>query len=290
MLRTKNMVSKPLVRLIRRTIKGVIMLLGLIVGLQTVHVDVGGLITGLGIGGIGIAFAAKDTISHMFGSLVIFLDRPFQIGDWVIIDKVEGYVEDVGFRTTRVRTFYNSLVYIPNAKLVDTNIDNMELRIYRRFRTFLKIHLHTPEPLLQAYVEGLRAITAAHPMTRKDAYLIYVTDFHEYSIEITFWIFLAARSFIEELTARQEVILQMISLARRLGIEFAYPTRTVHIDSQFPHEGHRQAAHEREWTEDELRAVVKAYGPGGKHANERFALTHGYFPSQASRRRDTTEV
>lgn len=296
MLRTKNMISKPLVRLVRRFIKGVILILGLIVALQTVHVDVGGLLAGLGIGGIGLAFAAKDTVSHMFGSLVIFLDRPFQIGDWVIIEaggwglKAEGYVEDVGFRTTRVRTFYNSLVYIPNARLVDTQIDNMELRLWRRYRTFLKLHLHTPEPVVQAFVEGLRAIAAAHPTTRKDAYLIYLTDFHEYALEVTFWIFLKARSFVEELVARQEVILSIISLARRLGIEFVYPTRTVHIDSQYPHEGARKPAHDRDWTVDELRAVVKAYGPGGRYANERFAMTHGYLPSQRRQRRDTTEI
>ena len=76
------------------------------------------LLAGLGIGGIGFAFAARDTLGNFFGSLTVVVDRPFQVGDWVVIGDVEGTVEDVGFRSSRIRTFYNSLVTIPNGNLV----------------------------------------------------------------------------------------------------------------------------------------------------------------------------
>src|SRR5690606_13885254 len=93
--------------------------------------NVGALIAGLGIGGLAVALAAQDTLCNLFGGIMVLADRPFQVGDWIVIGDVEGTVEKVGFRSMRVRTFKSSLVTIPNARVTDTNIDNMGLRQYR---------------------------------------------------------------------------------------------------------------------------------------------------------------
>ena len=103
------------------------------------------IIAGLGIGGIAFALAAKDTLSNIFGSLTVLVDRPFHIGDWVVIGgETEGNVEDVGLRSTRIRTFYDSIVTVPNGQLTNVVIDNFGQRKYRRYRTNVSVEYSTP--------------------------------------------------------------------------------------------------------------------------------------------------
>ena len=130
--RTDTKLDDQLVPLVQRALKVTVVLIGIVFVLQNLNVDVASLLAGLGIGGLAFALAAKDTVSNLFGSITIFLDKPFAIGDWVSVAGVEGVVEEVGFRSTRVRTFYNSLVSIPNSKFTDAVVDNFGLRQYRR--------------------------------------------------------------------------------------------------------------------------------------------------------------
>jgi hypothetical protein len=112
---THTKLDDQLVPLLRKSMKVVVVLAGVLFGLQNLDVDVGSLLAGLGIGGIAFALAAKDTVSNFFGSVMIFVDRPFQIGDWIHVDGAEGIVEEVGFRTTRVRAFDDAMLIVPNA-------------------------------------------------------------------------------------------------------------------------------------------------------------------------------
>ena len=124
---TETKLDDQLVPLARRALKIFIVSIGTVFVLQNLNYDVASLIAGLGIGGLAFALAAKDTIANLFGSATIFASRPFQIGDWVVIGgSTEGVVESVGFRSTRVRTFYNSLIGIPNAKVADAVVDNYQ--------------------------------------------------------------------------------------------------------------------------------------------------------------------
>lgn len=212
---------------------------------------------------------------------MIFVDRPFQIGDWVIIGNIEGTVEDVGFRTTRIRTFYDSLVTVPNAKLTDTSIDNMGMRSYRRIKLMLGLTYSTSPEQMQAFVEGLRAIVAAHPDTRKDKYEIHFNNYGPYSLDVLFYVFVKVSNWSEELRARHELLLSALELAQRIGVEFAFPTSTLHVDS-LPQQPPRVVGHTVE--RDELRSIVQSYGPGGQLANPRFALTHGFYAAQSASR------
>jgi MscS family membrane protein len=163
---TESKLDDQLVTLVRKALKVLVILSGALFLLQNLDVNVGSLVTGLGIGGVAVALAAKDTIANFFGSLMIFIDRPFQIGDWVKIGDTEGIVEVVGFRSTRVRTFYNSLVTVPNAHFTESAIDNIGLRQYRRVKTTLCITYDSAPEQIQAFVEGIRAIKVANPHTR----------------------------------------------------------------------------------------------------------------------------
>jgi MscS family membrane protein len=183
-----------LVPLVRKTLKAFVIVVGSLFILKYgLRVDIVPYLTGLSIGGLAFALAAQDTIKNFFGSIMIFIDKPFQVGDWITSGEVDGTVEEVGFRSTRVRTFRNSLVYIPNGKIADATIDNHGLRKYRRFYTNITITYETPPELIEVFVDGLREIVRKHPKTRKDFYNIYLNNLASYSLEVMFYVFFAVR-------------------------------------------------------------------------------------------------
>ncbi|MCB9264439.1 MAG: mechanosensitive ion channel family protein [Lewinellaceae bacterium] len=231
--RTESKMDEQLLPVMRRIIQFLFLAGGVIQILRVLQVDITTLIAGISIGGLALALAAQDTLKNFFGSMMIFLDKPFQIGDWINFSGVDGTVEEVGFRSTRVRTFANSLVYVPNGKLADMVVNNYGLRAYRRFNTKISITYDTPTALIDKFVEGLRQIVATHPQTRKDYYEIHLNEMSSSSLDILFYIFFEAPSWPEELKARHEVLLGILDLAHNLGVRFAFPTQTMHIE-EFP--------------------------------------------------------
>lgn len=250
--------------LINKLSKVAVVVLGIVFVLSNVGIDVKGLIAGLGIGGVALAFGAQDTVSNLFGGLTVFTDQPFQVGDWVIIDgKVEGTVEEVGFRSTRVRTFYGSVVTVPNSKVANSNVDNMGKRPFRRVKTTLGLTYDTPPDLIQAFVEGVRAILMAHPDTRKDAYEVHFRSFSASSLDVLVYFFLTNTDWNGELTARSEIFRQILRLADDLGVRFAYPSQSLYLEST----PERPAPPVQ--VPDDLRARVLAWGPDGAQVQDR---------------------
>lgn len=229
-LKTESKLDEQLVPIIKRTIQAIIVGIGIIQGLRILEVDVTALIAGISIGGLALALAAQDMLKNLFGSLTIFLDRPFQIGDWINFSGVDGTVEEVGFRSTRVRTFANSLVYVPNGKLADMVIDNYGLRHYRRFSTTISLTYDTPPVLIEKFVEGLREMVRNHPLTRKDAFEIHFNAMAEDSLDILFYIFFKAPTWSDELAGRQDILLSVLKLGKELGVRFAFPTSTLFVE------------------------------------------------------------
>jgi MscS family membrane protein len=226
-------IDDQLVPFFRRAIQIIVVILGIFYFLKNIGVDITPLIAGISIGGLAFALAAQDTIKNLFGSFTIFTDQPFQIGDWIVFEGSEGTVEEIGIRSTRIRTFYNSLVSVPNGKLADIKIDNMGRRQYRRFVTNISITYDTPPELIDLFVKGLRKIVENHPKTRRDSNQIYLNNLSDSSIQILFYIFFEVPDWSEELGAKHEILSEVIKLANLLNIRFAFPTQTLHIE-EFP--------------------------------------------------------
>lgn len=218
-----------LIPLLRKTMKTFIVVFGLIYIADSLNISIVPLLTGLGIGGVGFAFAAKDTLEHFFGSVTVIADRPFQVGDWVVINDTEGTVEEVGFRSTRVRTFYNSLVTIPNGNLVRAVVDNYGRRKYRRWKTHINLTYDTPPDKLEAFCEGLRELIRLHPYTRKDYYQIWLHQFGPHSLDVLVYVFWETPDWQTELRERHRLMMDTIRLADQIGVEFAFPTQTLHM-------------------------------------------------------------
>ena len=235
--KTDNTLDDQLVPLVRKALRSFVVIIGALFILDNLDFNVTAFLAGLSIGGLAFALAAQDTIKNFFGSLMIFIDKPFQIGDWVTSGEIDGTVEEVGFRSTRIRTFRNSVTYVPNGKLADAVVDNHGLRQYRRFSTKLALTYDTPPHLVELFVEGLRKIVEQHPDTRKDYYEVHLNDLGAHSLDVMFYIFFAVPSWSEELKAKHEILLKVMKLADTLGVRFAFPTQTLHMESFPGHAG-----------------------------------------------------
>ncbi len=284
--RTDTKLDDQLVPLVRKTLKLLMVVIGGLFILQNLDVDIGSLLAGVGLGGLAFALAAKDTVANFFGSVMIFTDRPFQIGDWVRIGSdIEGTVEEVGFRSTRIRTFYNSLVTVPNARLVDSMVDNLGARRYRRYKTTLSLTYDTPPEKVQAFCEGVRAIIQAMPGMRKDFYLVEFLDFGAHSLDVLLYCFMDVPDWATELRTRTYLNLEILRLAQALGVEFAFPTQTLHVASLPPQSG----AAVREAAPPDptgMAEVVQAFGPRGRLSRVRgVRITSGFDPGDRSESR-----
>ncbi len=259
--RTENTLDDQLVPLIRKTLRFFIVVMGVILILQNNGYNVASLIAGLGIGGLAVALAAKDTLANFFGSVTIFVDKPFRIGDWIKVGDVEGTVEEVGFRTTRVRTFYNSLISVPNSNIATTDIDNLGMRQYRRFRTMLNLTYSTTPLQMEAFVEGIKAIVKANTNFRQDYFEVHFNNMGAHALDVLVYVFFDVPDWSTELQQRHNFLLEILRLADEVGVEFAFPTQTLHVDSVHNAEPRKVG---QDKSEDELAAGITAFGPGGE--------------------------
>ncbi|TNE86016.1 MAG: mechanosensitive ion channel family protein [Deltaproteobacteria bacterium] len=258
---TESRLDDQAIPLLRQAGQIIVWTLGVLFVLQNNGVDVWSLVAGLGIGGLAVALAAQDTLANVFGSVTIFIDKPFQVGDWVKVGDVEGTVEEVGFRSTRIRTFYNSLVTIPNSKFNSTNVDNMGARHRRRVKMVLGLTYDTPPEKVQAYVEGVRAILATHPYVER-TYEVHFYNLGGSALEILVYYHLKVPGWTEELESRAQNLQEFMRLADELGVSFAFPSTSVYIESTPerplpPHEAGDIAA---------LEASAAKFAPGGELA------------------------
>jgi len=226
---TQNKFDDVLIPLVRKTVKVFIIAIGLVYAADSLRIQLMPLLASLGIGGVAFAFAAKDTVENFFGSVAVLIDRPFEVGDWVVIGEHEGTVEEVGFRSTRVRTFYNSQITVPNSNLVRAIVDNYGRREYRRWKTYIGVQYDTPPDKLVAFTEGIRELVRTHPYTRKDYFQVYLNRFGPSSLDILLYIFHAVPDWSTELRERERMFLDIVRLADQLGVQFAFPTQTVHL-------------------------------------------------------------
>ncbi|MCH2450901.1 MAG: mechanosensitive ion channel family protein [Gracilimonas sp.] len=259
--KTETELDDQLIPLIRKTLRFFVLIMGVIAILQNNGINVASLIAGLGIGGLAVALAARETLANFFGSVTIFLDRPFKIGDWIKSGDVEGTVEEVGFRSTRIRTFYNSLVSVPNSNLANADIDNLGLRRYRRLKTVLNLTYSTTPKQMEAFVEGIKAIVKANKHFRQDMYEVHFNSFGAHSLDVLVYVFFNVPDWSTELQQRHNFFLEVLRLAKEVGVEFAFPTQTLHMDSFYKEEP-RKVGEER--SEEELASAVHEFGPGGK--------------------------
>ena len=271
--RTDSQLDDQLVPLARTAGKVFVGVVGAIFVLQNLNINITSLVAGLGIGGVAVALAAQDSIKNLLGGATILADKPFQVGDWVVIGGYEGTVEQVGFRSTRIRTFADSLITMPNARITDTEVNNMGRRSWRRYSTTLGLAYYTDPDRIQAFVEGVRAIVLANPKMRHDYYIVEFITFADSSLNIMVYTFIEAADWNEEMRTRHIFNLDILRLAERLEVDFAFPTQTLHV-AETP--GRPQQLRPQR-SRDELGATVDDFAPDGSSGQRSDQpITRGY--------------
>ena len=232
--RLPSSIDSQLIRIVLRLATIIVAAGILIYGADSLGLPAYSILAGLGVGGLAVALAAQQTVANLLASLIIMFERPFTVGDWVKLPGVEGIVEAVGFRSTRIRTFHDSLVTIPSGELINSTIDNMQLRAYRLVDSVLNITYDTPLEKIESFVAGIKQILISHPATRKDNIRVVFFDLGPSSLDIQLRFFLKAPDRATEFEERQRILLDILRLAEAQGVQFAFPTQTLHIESGGP--------------------------------------------------------
>jgi MscS family membrane protein len=208
--------NTQLIPFIRESIKVLIVILCFFVILGAVFgLDIVSIIAGLGIGGLAIALAARESLENLFGSFTIFLDKPFQVGDMVEVGDVSGTIERIGFRSTRIRTFEKTFVTVPNKKMVEGELNNLTLRTQRRVKFFIPLALGTPAGKLQTIVTEIRTSLAAHPDVDKEDCNVVIFELTSYSISIMVHYFISQVEWNDYLKVREQINLSIISIIEK---------------------------------------------------------------------------
>ncbi len=232
--RTESTLDDHLAPLIRKTLRIFIVVMAGLMAIQTFGYPVTGVLASLGIGGLAFALAAKDTVSNIFGSLMIIFDRPFQVGDWVKAGELEGTVEEVGFRSTKIRTFAKTLICVPNNIIANMALDNYSRMPKRRIRLTVGVSYQTTPALMREAVSRIRELLRTHPAIDQEFFLVNFTDFGASSLDIMVYCFTGTTVWADYLDAREDVCLKIMDILEELGLEIAFPSTTVYLRHDDP--------------------------------------------------------
>ncbi|MBQ1265605.1 MAG: mechanosensitive ion channel family protein [Proteobacteria bacterium] len=224
---TETKLDDMIVPIAGSTLKFLIVCIGILVIIETLGVDVTPAIASLGIGVGALALASKDTLANFFGALVVFFDRPFEIGDWVTINNVEGEIEEIRLRVTLIRTFDNTVVYIPNSVLSSANINNWQMRKWRKMDCSFGVLYSTTAEQIETIVSNLREHVKTHPETYGPSYYIHLDSFGDSSINIRVVVYSIDKGYVQHLQDKQDFMLVVMRIVEQAGTSFAFPTRTI---------------------------------------------------------------
>lgn len=208
-----------------------VLITAVLVALQSLGFSISGVLAFGGIGGIAVGFAAKDLLANFFGGLMIYLDRPFVVGDWIrSSDKeIEGTVEDIGWRLTRIRTFDKRPLYVPNSIFTQITVENPSRMQHRRIKEHIGVR-YDDMGVVAAIVEDIRAMLRAHPeIEQQQTMIVNVDAFSASSVDILVYTFTRTTVWVDFHVIKQDVLLKIAAIVEAHGGEIAFPTRTLHL-------------------------------------------------------------
>jgi MscS family membrane protein len=219
--------------LVKKSLRAFIMIVGAVMVMDNLGYNIGGIIATLGIGGAAFAFAAKDSIANLYGSLALALDRPFSVGDWIQVgDRVDGDVEEIGLRSTKVRTWPKTIISIPNAVLANEMINNWSRMPKRRVKQIVGVTYGTSPEAMDQIVEGIRDLLRRDPDINQEFILVNWTDFGASSLDILVYYFTSTTKWLEYMDIRQRINGGIVRVIAAHGSSIAFPTRTLHLEGE----------------------------------------------------------
>ncbi len=197
--------------------------------LAILEINLTGLIAGLGLGGVIVTLAAQDTAKNLFGGVVIFIDKPFVVGDWIEMDNYEGTIEDITFRTTRIRTFENALVNIPNAIIADASVTNWSKMEKRRYKTNLCVELNTPLEKLELLKAKIEKMLQERESVFDDSIIVRFDQITDNGINVLIYTYTNSVDYASYLKEVEDINIKIMKILREENVELAYDTKTVYV-------------------------------------------------------------
>jgi len=221
-----------LLRPATNAIRVLIVIVALLVWLENVGFNITTLLAGLGVGGVAVALALQKPLEDILGALSLYTQQPVRIGDFCKIGEQLGTVEEIGLRTTRLRTLANSLVAIPNAKLVTEQIDNYSARRMILYRPQLRLRYDTTRAQLRQILHSIREMLASHEHIVQDAPRVRFIGFGEDALILEIFAYIATKDFATYLEYAEDVNLKVLAIIGEAGTNLALPAQTLHVEGE----------------------------------------------------------
>lgn len=227
----KSPLDKTTLNAVGQLLRLTVIISSILIGMQMFQLDITALVTFGGIGTAAIAFAAKDLLGNFFGGLMIYLDRPFNVGDWIRSpDKnIEGTVEEIGWRLTRIRTFDKRPLYVPNGTFSTISVENPSRMLNRRIKTFIGLR-YDDATKVEAIINDIVAMLRSHEeIDTNQTLIVNLVEFGPSSLNFMVYTFTKTTNWVHFQAVQQDVFLKIINIITQHGAECAFPTNTIHI-------------------------------------------------------------
>ncbi len=222
--------SKDLASFLKNLAKVLINIFAFFIALgEAFEVNITALVTSLGIGGLAIALAAQDTLANLIGSFIIYLDRPFQVGDLIEFSDIRGRVEKIGFRTTRIRTLDRALLLVPNKKIIDSNLINISMSEQRRVSFTIGLTYSSKPENIQTITSQIAETILKHKPLVAEDFTVKFSEFDSSSLNLLIIYFVNSNDFDMMIAVKEKINLEIMQIVRNNGCDFAFPTQTVHL-------------------------------------------------------------
>ncbi len=228
----KDDVEDSMLEFALKVTRVIIYLVAIFIVFAILQINLSGLVAGLGIGGIIVTLAAQDTAKNIFGGVVLFIDKPFNVGDWIQTPNYEGTVEDMTFRTTRIRNFENSVVNIPNSTIADSAIINWSKMEKRRYKFSLSFPLETTAEQMEIISNKLREMLMNEPQVIDDDIIISFENITDNGLSLLVYMFVVPTGYNDYIMLKDKINKNIINILHNLGVNLSYPTTSVYIEKQ----------------------------------------------------------
>ena len=228
--RIESPLSKELSNFLKELLKVVIVILCVFAGLRFIFsVNITALVASLGIGGLAVALAAQDTLTNLLASFIIYLDKPFKVGDAIETADISGTIEHVGFRTTRIRTVDKTLLTVPNKKMIDSAMNNITESDLKRVKIDLNLTHNSKPSQLLSIIDDIKKVIVSHPQTTEN-YVVNFTDITSSSLTILVVYFVKGNDYENMLKVKEDLNFKFMEIVEQHGCAFAFPTQTVYLN------------------------------------------------------------
>ena len=224
--------NKTLLSLLDTTYKVLVVILGVATIAQESGFPIGSIVAGAGLVGLTISLAAQESASNLFSGIVILLDKPFSVGDWITVGDVEGEVIDINFRSTRIRSLDKTINVETNSKICSSTVQNAALRTMRPYKFNLGVTYGTTRPKLEQLMADLKAMLDKSPYTNKGTNIVQLVSFGDSSINILVSAYLTTNAYTEFLQMQNDLNLNIMDIMQADGVDFAFPSTSVYIEKK----------------------------------------------------------